>query len=370
MAGIHRKHFEYGKEGGKMDEPVVASVGARVLRCGGGVVLEMQQPASPVTTARQMERIAVMDPLGEDSDAEEGHAEFVQYWPEGGQFSGCDGWAEQAKRRAGSSVGATSEKEVRTVEKWGYKNQVWKVPTLAVTVRPNTTDDKVIAEVLTGNAYQNRTARFFIDAGDKWLDLGGNIATFALMALAAGGTVVSVEPEPENAALMRTNLAVNFETGWSVRECGVAVESGTMDLRLCNGTRNKYRHSMFVIQHWNAKHKVWKAPVKPRETVSVPVESLASMLEGINAVKMDIEGMEIGLLESLTDATCTGLRKLVFEYTWDVCPSVPRFLAIVKHLRQWFDVHYTGVNPDEPEYRHYPASTMVYCIVSVEELKG
>lgn len=262
----------------------------------------------------------------------------------------------------GGKLLVESDKEIRTVEKWGYQNQVWTVPTLAVTVRPDTTDDKVIAEVLTGNAYQNRTARFTIDADDKWLDLGGNIGTFALLALAAGGTVVSVEPEPENAALMRTNLAANFQTGWSVRECGVAPEPGTMELQLCNGTRNKYRHSMFVIKHWNTKHKAWKTPTKPRETVAVPVESLASMLDGINAVKMDIEGMEIELLESLTDAMCTGLQKLVFEYTWDVDPSVPRFLAIVKHLRQWFTVHYTGVNADEPEYRHYPAATMVYCV--------
>jgi hypothetical protein len=75
-----------------MDEPVLASAGARVLR-GRGVVLEMGPPASPVTTARQMERVANMDPFGEDSDEEEGHAEFVQVqdWREGGQFSGCGG---------------------------------------------------------------------------------------------------------------------------------------------------------------------------------------------------------------------------------------------------------------------------------------
>ena len=80
-------------------------------------------------------------------------------------------------------------------------------------------------------------------------------------------------------------------------------------------------------------------------------------------VKMDIEGAEIPLLESLDAATCKPLRKLVFEYTFDVDPSIPRFLAIVRRLKQWFPtVHYTKVNPKDKEYRHYPPCTMVYCV--------
>ena len=78
---------------------------------------------------------------------------------------------------------------------------------------------------------------------------------------------------------------------------------------------------------------------------------------------MDIEGAEIPLLESLDAATCKPLRKLVFEYTFDVDPSIPRFLAIVRRLKQWFPtVHYTKVNPKDKEYRHYPPCTMVYCV--------
>ena len=80
---------------------------------------------------------------------------------------------------------------------------------------------------------------------------------------------------------------------------------------------------------------------------------------------MDIEGAEIDLLEYLTaaDYRKAGVKKLVYEYSFDIDPSIPRFMKIINQLKKYFTtVHFTKVNPNEAEYRHFPAATMVYCM--------
>ena len=218
-----------------------------------------------------------------------------------------------------------------TVPQWGYKkdNKIRTEP-LEVMCRPNTTDNKVIEEVLIYNAYQNKgSIQFIIEPTDVWLDLGGNIGTFALLALSYGASVVSVEPEPENFMLLETNVMMNFPKKNKINLCpvGVAPSKGTMNLYLCNGDYNKYRHSMCLT--------------KKRKHIKVPVVALSQLWKltvqnkPINAIKMDIEGMEIELLEKFGDKM-QHIQKLVFEYTFDADPSIARFLSIIDILKKSF----------------------------------
>jgi len=58
----------------------------------------------------------------------------------------------------------------------------------------------------------------------------------------------------------------------------------------------------------------------------------------------------------------TKIRKLVFEYSFDIDPSIARFMSIIDQLRQYFDVvNYSKVKATEQFYRYFPAMTMVYC---------
>lgn len=83
-----------------------------------------------------------------------------------------------------------------------------------------------------------------------------------------------------------------------------------------------------------------------------------------DGVKIDIEGAEIDILESVgpREWASWNTQKLVFEYSFDIDNSIPRFLDIIDSLREYFDfVYYTKVKEDELVYNHFPAATIVYC---------
>ena len=238
-------------------------------------------------------------------------------------------------------------------------------------MRPNTTDDKVIEEVLTKkNEYQSRSTKlgdgFAVEKTDHWLDLGANIGTFLMLAISAGGTVVAVEPEPENIQLLKQNLSTNFPDGaFAVVEAGVAVESGTGTLHLCNTDRNKYRHSMVEGGTWAYGNKSIEVP-------TVAFTELLSQYPNTNAVKMDIEAMEIFLLESLSSEVLGRFEKLVFEYTFDFDSNIPRFYAIIDKLNIIFThVHIDRkVDRSKPTYEKHgrkPQAVMVYCLRSPQQ---
>lgn len=228
--------------------------------------------------------------------------------------------------------------------------------TLKLTIRKDTTDEKVIKEVLTTAVYQKPTINFYPCEEEVWLDLGANIGTFALWALSRNVRhVYCYEPEPENYELLIRNLNNNYHSStcrWDAVPHGVAVESGDINLYLCKGEYNKYRHTIFAK--------------RGRKSIIISVDSFLEIMDHIKptGVKIDIEGAEISILESVKpdDWTRWQTQKLVFEYSFDIDPSIPRFLKIIQTLKQYFTVvNYSKVKPEELEYKYFPAMTMVYC---------
>lgn len=232
---------------------------------------------------------------------------------------------------------------------------------LSVYIRPNTTDEKVIDEVFKRNVYDKPKVNFTVceNGKESWLDLGGNIGTFSLVVLSRGCRVVTCEPEPTNLELLEQNLQYNFpqttsdHVRWIIEPVAVSSKkSNTVDLFLCKGDYNKYRHTLY--------------PIRGRETLSVKNINIYDLLDKykFDCIKMDIEGAEIDLLETLLpiDYKKYGIKKLVFEYSFDVDKSIPRFLKIIDNLKKHFlAVFYTKVNPTELEYTYYPPACMVYC---------
>ena len=131
----------------------------------------------------------------------------------------------------------------------------------------------------------------------------------------------------------------------------VGVKSGKIPLYLCKGDQNKYRHTIY--------------PKRGRKTIEIPIVHIKDVLSEfpeIECIKIDIEGAEIDILENF-NFKGSNIKKLVFEYSFDIDPYIPRFLKIIDKLDKYFDtVYYTKVKKNEKYYKYFPAATIVYCI--------
>ena len=74
-------------------------------------------------------------------------------------------------------------------------------------VREGTSDEKTFNEVIVNNTYQKKD--FKIKKGEHWIDLGGNVGSFAVLALSKGATVDIYEPDPFSCKMIEKNLKVN-----------------------------------------------------------------------------------------------------------------------------------------------------------------
>ena len=211
--------------------------------------------------------------------------------------------------------------------------------------RPNTSDAQAIKEVVTKHGY---TRKYFqIEAGEQWLDLGANIGAFSVFASSKGASVRAYEPEPQNALLAKNNVTLN---GFDVQVIEQAVVADTfeqkqLNLYLSNTSYGLWRHSLYKTKN---KH-------------AIPVEAvkISSILEGVDGIKMDIEGAEIDILSTIVGFG--SVRKLVFEYHFDINNSIPLFLQLTERLCQFFQHVQYGKMPLALEYNFFPPARIVFC---------
>jgi len=221
--------------------------------------------------------------------------------------------------------------------------------------RPNTTDQKVIEEVITKNSYERKKDKFFLKDAPIWLDLGGNIGTFTCKACNEGcKKVITFEPENENYKLLLKNIEKNnfMEKVIPIQAGVIAKENvSELDLYICKGDYNKYRHTIFKK--------------KGRSTMTIKVQNFKKVLKKYkpNGVKLDIEGAEIEILESMKPEDWPDhVTHLVFEYSFDVDPSIKRFKNIIDNLKSHFSfVHHRKMHWDQEEYKFWPPATLIFC---------
>lgn len=222
---------------------------------------------------------------------------------------------------------------------------------LKVKIRKDTTDEKVIQEVLQRKDYIKKKINFDILPGETWLDAGANIGTFSLLALSKGAKVRSYEPEKNNFSLLKQNIKLNKfkDSRFKLFQKGLSTKTGKVKLYISKGDYNKYRHTTYKK--------------RGRPTVDIKVQNFNTALtKSVTGVKMDIEGSEVPILESVND--WKNVQKLVFEYTFDVFPSMKRYKEIIKKLKKNFTVYEeTKVKKFKgKEYRFYPPQTIVFCV--------
>lgn len=171
-------------------------------------------------------------------------------------------------------------------------------------VRHNTPDLNTLDEIFLGGHYAMpapaRTA--LADASPlAVLDLGANVGLFAasIFVVDPGASVVSFEPDPDNAALLRSSIAANPQLDWELVEACASNRAGEVAFStgLFTGSR-----------------------MDPGGDRTLPALDVFPYAAEATFVKMDIEGAE---WEILGDDRFSefGARVLALEYHEHRAPS-------------------------------------------------
>ncbi|HSC14599.1 MAG TPA: FkbM family methyltransferase [Gammaproteobacteria bacterium] len=213
--------------------------------------------------------------------------------------------------------------------------------------RPGSSDIKSIREVVEKRSYHKRA----FELGERpWIDLGANVGAFTVLAASLGQRVTAYEPDPDNFALLEQNVEQN--------KLGRLVELKQLAVVASDATKVRFHVNSARGNFWrNSTVKVWRGGY----SIDVPAVHFSKALDGAHDVKMDIEGAEMPILEAMTERP--GPR-LVFEWSFDIDRSVPRFRAVVEKLRSWYgSVTYGKFDETVPMWGEswFPPCRTVWC---------
>ena len=217
-------------------------------------------------------------------------------------------------------------------------------------VRQGSSDVKAIEEVWKKNSYQRK--KFQIERYDNWMDLGCNVGGFSVFALKKGAAnVMAYEAEAKCASIAQANIVHNG--GSLTVNYGAIVhdeyQGNTIDFYVNSRPMAMRRHSIYQ-------------PKKDFDVVTVPTVRFKDLpFDQFDCVKMNIEGAEIELIDKAK--SFHGIRKMVFEYSFDKDPSIARFQAVLDKLRTHFSyVDHNKKIPNAEKWTFYPPNIFVYCI--------
>lgn len=204
------------------------------------------------------------------------------------------------------------------------------------TYREGTSDIKAIEEACgkinkTTKSSYFRTRNdpvFIVQQNDVWLDLGGHIGSFTLRALKDNAKhVYAVEPHPANAALWTTNVQKNNYESRADLLCGAIVSSSGSSSLGCilHETTSTYRHTLLKPTTKFTGHSM--------EVKTFTLDGIIAQYPSINAVKADIEGSERDVFLS-ADLFCSGIFKIVLEYSFDHHPCMADFFAFCEAIER------------------------------------
>ena len=172
-----------------------------------------------------------------------------------------------------------------------------------------------------------------LEPGMTVLDIGANIGYYAFLEarlVGPSGTVLAVEPDPRNIAMLRRGIEANgYEDIIEVSAMGMSNVVGEQEMLLSEKTNL----NTFVLPDNRAAE----------QTITLPVTTvdrfLAERKTDVDLVRMDVEGFEVEILDGMTE-TLKRARpgfKILFELHPDVY-SEERSLA--RQLERVFSLNY------------------------------
>ena len=207
--------------------------------------------------------------------------------------------------------------------------------------REGFSDLKTFEEVIGRKTYLKKGMT--IEKGEKWMDCGGNVGSFALLACSFGADVTIYEPDPYNCEMIKKNLKLNGFNAKIVQSA--LVHNNRKEVVLFIGNNNNvWRNS--IVKKWNNKG------------LKVPCINFDSEALKFDCCKMDIEGAEMLILEN----TKKVFKKLVYEWSFDIDGSLNRFRRIIDNQKEV----YSKVEIQDKRYyeladEHIPKRFIVPC---------
>jgi FkbM family methyltransferase len=213
--------------------------------------------------------------------------------------------------------------------------------------REGFSDKKTFDEVIGNDTYQKKSFKILPD--ENWMDCGGNVGAFTLLACSKGAKVTVYEPDPFNCEMLEKNLKLNgFKA--TIKQAALVHNDIKNIILFIGNNNNVWRNS--IIKKWNNKG------------IKVPCLNFNDEAKRYDCCKMDIEGAEMLILENYAHI----FKKLVFEWSFDIDPSLPRFWAIIEKLQKDYKLAPIGntakfVSRDYDTWQKswFPACTNVYC---------
>lgn len=153
-----------------------------------------------------------------------------------------------------------------------------------------------------------------IEAGETWLDAGGNVGAFTLLACSLGvEKVITFEPDPFSFEILKKNIELNgFQNKVELHNKAL-VHNDSKQAFLFVGHKNMFwRNSL--VKNWNGKG------------VKVECVKFEEVVPNNICAKIDIEGAEMLILEN----TQKIFKKMVFEWSLDIDGSLNRLRSLIK----------------------------------------
>ena len=212
-------------------------------------------------------------------------------------------------------------------------------------VREGTSDEKTFEEVIVRNVYEKKD--FKIKKDEHWIDLGGNVGAFAILALSKGASVDIYEPDPFSCKMVEKNLKLNNFNANIYQKAVVATDKKKMTMYVGN-----------QMQTWrNSLYKDWG-----NEKFLVDCIHYEKVIKKDSFVKMDIEGAEMAILEDMKVFP----EKMVFEWSFDIDRRILRYRDIIDKMKKNYkNMRYKKQFYDFPDYRLpdriFPKADNIYC---------
>lgn len=164
-------------------------------------------------------------------------------------------------------------------------------------------------------------------------------------------SIEAYEPDPDSCEQARHNVAINgMEKYVTVHEAALVPGkvSGQMTLHRNTARGNVWRNSLY--KPWQGGSEI--------EVRCIPV---SEVWDQSMHVKLDAEGAEMPILEQMMESPPV---RIVFEWSFDIDPSITRFNAVIAGLEERYGRVRYGKIPlghDEWPSAWFPACKTVWC---------